>query len=76
MEKRLLKRGETSGRTDDNLESIKKRFKTFEETSMPVVEMYERENRVVRVKCDQPVDAVYAEIVAGLKKRGFWGRVR
>jgi len=25
MEKRLLKRGETSGRSDDNAESIKKR---------------------------------------------------
>lgn len=37
MQKRLLKRGETSGRADDNVESIKKRFKTFEETSMPVV---------------------------------------
>ena len=28
MEKRLLKRGETSGRSDDNAETIKKRFKT------------------------------------------------
>lgn len=25
MEQRLLKRGETSGRTDDNIESIRKR---------------------------------------------------
>eukprot|EP00958_Prasinococcus_capsulatus_P025032 scaffold4075_cov299-Prasinococcus_capsulatus_cf.AAC.5 len=29
MEARLLKRGETSGRSDDNLESIRKRFRTF-----------------------------------------------
>jgi adenylate kinase family enzyme len=29
LQKRLLKRGETSGRSDDNLESIKKRFNTF-----------------------------------------------
>jgi UMP-CMP kinase len=28
MLKRLLKRGETSGRDDDNIESIKKRFRT------------------------------------------------
>ncbi len=27
MEKRLLKRGETSGRADDNAETIRKRFK-------------------------------------------------
>ena len=29
MESRLLKRGETSGRSDDNIESIRKRFRTF-----------------------------------------------
>ena len=29
MLKRLLKRGETSGRDDDNIESIKKRFGMF-----------------------------------------------
>jgi len=29
MLQRLLKRGETSGRSDDNIESIKKRFKTY-----------------------------------------------
>jgi adenylate kinase len=27
MEKRLLKRGETSGRADDNADTIRKRFK-------------------------------------------------
>ncbi len=30
MLKRLLKRGETSGRDDDNIESIKKRFSVFQ----------------------------------------------
>lgn len=30
MEERLINRGKTSGRIDDNPESIKKRFKTFE----------------------------------------------
>lgn len=69
MEKRLIKRGETSGRTDDNIESIKKRFKTFVETSMPVVEMFEKSDKVVRVECDQPVDDVYAEVVKALKVR-------
>ena len=61
MLKRLLKRGETSGRVDDNIESIKKRFETFRETSYPVVEFYEKENRVRRVFCKDPVDKVYAK---------------
>jgi len=29
MEKRIIERGKTSGRSDDNPESIKKRFDTF-----------------------------------------------
>jgi len=69
MEKRLLKRGETSGRADDNLESIKKRFKTFVETSMPVVEYYEKEGRVVKVMAVKGPDEVYQDTKKGLHER-------
>ena len=62
MLKRLLKRGETSGRDDDNIESIKKRFRTFVETSMPVVEKYEKLGKVLRVDASRSVDEVYAEV--------------
>jgi UMP-CMP kinase len=40
LKRRLLHRGETSGRSDDNMESIIKRFETFQRESMPVVEWY------------------------------------
>ena len=46
---RLLKRGETSGRIDDNVESIKKRFKTFIDTSYPVIEYYQEKGQVKTV---------------------------
>ncbi len=59
MEKRLLERGKTSGRADDNAESIRKRFRTFIETSMPVVDHYESENRVVKVDSTPTPDRVY-----------------
>lgn len=49
LEKRLLKRGETSGRADDNLETIKKRFRTFIETSLPVIKEYEAKGKCVKV---------------------------
>jgi UMP-CMP kinase len=71
MLKRLLKRGETSGRTDDNVESIKKRFRTFDETSMPVVKYFEMADKVVKVSCDQPVDKVYAQVKRALQDRGL-----
>ena len=37
MEQRLIERGKTSGRADDNIETIKKRFNTFQTQSVPVV---------------------------------------
>ena len=69
MLKRLLERGKTSGRTDDNIESIKKRFATFLDTSMPVVEFFEKQNKVVRVKCDKPVEVVSGEVQKALQDR-------
>lgn len=59
---RLLERGKTSGRSDDNIESIKKRFRTFVETSFPVVEYFEKQGKVVKLQCDQPVETVYKQV--------------
>lgn len=49
LTERLLERGKTSGRADDNLESIQKRFVTFHEQSMPVISRYEKVGKVRRV---------------------------
>ena len=38
LEERILKRAEDSGRSDDNLASLRKRFHTFEHETMPIVE--------------------------------------
>jgi UMP-CMP kinase len=69
MQKRLLQRGKTSGRTDDNEESIKKRFKVFVETSMPVVDYFESQGRVVKVQATKGPDEVYKETKAKLEAR-------
>ena len=49
MTKRLLGRAETSGRVDDNEETIKKRLKTFHDITTPVVEYYEKEGKLKKV---------------------------
>ncbi|KAK9718042.1 bifunctional uridylate/adenylate kinase [Basidiobolus ranarum] len=59
MEKRLLKRGESSGRLDDNIESIRKRFDTFKNTSFPVIEHYDNLGKVQKVSCMASPDQVY-----------------
>ncbi|PWY77178.1 UMP-CMP kinase [Aspergillus sclerotioniger CBS 115572] len=70
MEARLLKRGETSGRDDDNAESIRKRFRTFVETSMPVVKAFEEQNKVVSVTATGSVEDVYERIREGFEAKG------
>jgi len=49
MTKRITKRSESSGRTDDNMESLKKRFKTFEEETLPIIDYFEKKGKVIRV---------------------------
>lgn len=70
MSARLLDRGKTSGRADDNAESIRKRFKTFVETSMPVVAWFEGQGKVERVRADRGVEEVYEEVKARVVGRG------
>ncbi|MCJ1404694.1 hypothetical protein MMC11_007920 [Xylographa trunciseda] len=71
MQERLLNRGKTSGRADDNAESIKKRFKTFVDTSMPVVEYFEKQEKVVRIPATRAPDEVYEEVKEKMGQRGF-----
>lgn len=71
MLNRLLERGKTSGRADDNIESIKKRFRTFVETSMPVVEYFDKQNKVVKLRCDEPVDVVFGKVKEALANKGI-----
>lgn len=71
MQERLINRGKTSGRSDDNAESIKKRFKTFVETSMPVVEHFEKEGKVVKVAATKSPDEIYEVVKQKMGERGF-----
>ncbi|KZT28637.1 UMP-CMP kinase [Neolentinus lepideus HHB14362 ss-1] len=68
MLQRLLKRGETSGREDDNEESIKKRFRTYKETTMPVIEHYTKQGKVASIDASASVEEVYEKASAVIKE--------
>jgi len=68
MLKRLLKRGETSGREDDNIESIKKRFVTYKQATMPVIEHYGEQRKVAEIDSSPSVDEVHSAAVAAVEK--------
>ena len=50
MTQRLLKRGQTSGRVDDNEETIKKRLDTYYKATEPVIAFYEKRGIVRKVR--------------------------
>lgn len=50
---RLLERGKTSGREDDNVESIKKRFRTYANDTMPVIQYYAAQDKVAEVHANR-----------------------
>lgn len=66
LERRLLDRGKTSGRSDDNIESAKKRFTTFQEATMPVVKFYEEQKKLIKVSGNQPKDRVFDDLKAAV----------
>lgn len=49
MVQRILARGKDSGRVDDNIDSLKKRFHTFVVETKKVVDFYAKQNKVLEV---------------------------
>ncbi|KAG8716196.1 hypothetical protein FRC11_007370 [Ceratobasidium sp. 423] len=62
MCERLLNRGKTGEREDDNEEVINKRFHTFLDTSMPVVDKYRDEGKVIEIDSTRPIKVVHADV--------------
>lgn len=67
---RLLKRGATSGRPDDNdPEVIAKRIKVYRNETEPVAEYYSRFGKVVRVPGEGSVDEIFDKISTEIDNR-------
>mmetsp|Transcript_27620 Transcript_27620/g.68843 ORF Transcript_27620/g.68843 Transcript_27620/m.68843 type:complete len:1504 (-) Transcript_27620:594-5105(-) len=59
MMARLLERSQTSGRVDDNEESVRKRLETYQTQTLPVIQHFQRIGKVRRVDASDGVDEVY-----------------
>ena len=56
-----------SGRTDDNEESLKKRFVTYEQATMPIIKLFEEQNLVKTLDASMTPQEVYAEVESIIK---------
>ena len=68
LEKRLLKRAKHSGRIDDNIETIKKRFKTHMEQSQPIEAKLKQMGPFIEVQGKGSIDEIFNKIVVELEK--------
>ena len=62
LEKRLLKRGVTSGRADDNITTIKSRLKVFHEETQAAIEYYKALNKLREIDATRSVDDIFADV--------------
>ncbi|HJU80300.1 MAG TPA: adenylate kinase [Acidimicrobiia bacterium] len=67
-EERLVERMLARGRADDSEETIRSRFKVYEEQTAPLVELYRRRGLVVSVDGEGEVDEVTERILRVLEK--------
>jgi UMP-CMP kinase len=66
LEERVMQRSKDSGRSDDNLESLRRRFKTFQAETVPVVDTMrliqdETSLKVIDIAGDQSLEKVWEE---------------
>jgi adenylate kinase family enzyme len=66
---RLVERGKTSGRSDDNIEVIRKRFKTHHSQSDPIVPELKTMGPFIQVNAIKTVDEVFNDITKELEPK-------
>ncbi|TNN69880.1 UMP-CMP kinase [Liparis tanakae] len=67
---RCLERGKSSGRTDDNRESLEKRIQTYLQSTRPIIELYEKHGKVRTVDASRSLEKVFADVKVVLDKEG------
>lgn len=66
--RRLLERGKTSGRADDNLETIKERLQVYHDQTRPVDDYYELHDKYVRIQGMGTISEIFGRISRVLDK--------
>ena len=69
LEKRLLKRAQHSGRSDDKTDVIKKRFKVYVEQSQPIEAKLKEMGPFIEVQATGTIDEVFGKITVELDEK-------
>lgn len=66
---RLIKRGKESGRSDDNLETIKKRLQVYHSQTQPLRDYYMKEGTYLPIKGVGTVEGIFESIKTAIKEK-------
>jgi len=66
--KRILLRGKTSGRADDNIKTIKDRLAIYRSQTAPLLEYYKKRKKVINIDGRPAISDVFKSIVQHLDK--------
>ncbi|XP_074654414.1 adenylate kinase isoenzyme 1-like isoform X4 [Tubulanus polymorphus] len=69
MKQRLMNRAKTSGRADDNEQTIVKRLKTFNDVTTPVIDYYTQKGKVCKISAEGSVDDVFGQVEKAFTER-------
>jgi len=69
MQERMEERSKTSGRSDDNPETIKKRLDTFELQTKPIIDYFTKQKKVVRIDADGQIDEIFERVSEQINNR-------
>lgn len=62
MVERLLLRGQSSGRVDDNIEVIRARFRTEETETKPIIEQFRAAGKIRSVDANRNIEDVFRDV--------------
>ena len=65
---RLIKRGQESGRADDNEETIKKRLVVYHSQTAPLIDWYKNDGKYQHINGLGSMDTIFADICSAIDK--------
>ncbi len=65
--RRMIERGKTSGRADDNLDTIRKRLEVYHKQTSPLKDYYTAKNQYRKINGNRTVEEIFDDIKHALK---------
>ncbi|KAG7329819.1 hypothetical protein KOW79_006041 [Hemibagrus wyckioides] len=68
--RRCLERGKSSGRDDDNKESLQRRVRTYLQSTRPVIQQYEEQGKVRTIDASRSITEVFSDVKSVFNTEG------